>query len=43
MLNIDVKKLWLSTDVRVQPLAGVTTAALDLDPWIVGIGIGRRF
>jgi outer membrane protein len=43
MLNIDVKKLWLSTDVKVQPLAGVTTADLDIDPWIVGIGIGRRF
>jgi outer membrane protein len=43
MLNFDVKKLWLSTDVTVQPLAGVTTADVDIDPWIVGIGIGRRF
>jgi outer membrane protein len=43
MINLDIKKLWLSTDVDVRPLAGVTRADVDIDPWIIGIGIGRRF
>jgi len=41
--NVDVKKLFLSTDVTVD--AGVATVGADVDinPWIVGVGVGRRF
>lgn len=42
--NVDVKKLWLSTDVTVDAgAAGVVGADVDIDPWIIGVGIGRRF
>jgi len=43
-LNVDVKKLWLQTDVTVD--AGLTSdinADVDLDPWIVGVGVGMIF
>lgn len=41
-LNADVKKLFLSTDVKA--LGGLVRANdVDLDPWIVGIGVGYRF
>ncbi len=40
--NFDVKKLFLSTKVRATP-SGAITADADLDPWIVGAGVGVRF
>lgn len=40
-LNFDVKKIWMNTDVTIQP--GGITADVDLDPWVVGFGIGYRF
>lgn len=39
--NIDVKKIFLSTDVSLN--GGAITADVDIDPWIVGAGIGYRF
>ncbi len=40
--NADVKKLFLSTDVTA--LGGVAQAkGVNLDPWIVGVGVGYRF
>lgn len=39
--NLDVKKLFLNTDVSIN--GGAINADVDLDPWIVGIGIGYRF
>jgi len=42
--NIDVKKLFLSTDVTVNAgAAGTVGADVDIDPWIIGVGVGRRF
>lgn len=43
-LNLDVKKLWLNTDVtvRVNPTTTVR-ADVDLDPWIIGFGVGYKF
>ena len=48
LLNFDIKKIWLSTDVKVE-----TTAAgapgwhkideLDIDPWVISFGIGKKF
>lgn len=40
-LNLDVKKIFLRTDVSVNN--GAVTAKVDLDPWIVGLGLGYRF
>ncbi|MCI4661122.1 MAG: outer membrane beta-barrel protein [Neomegalonema sp.] len=40
-LNADVKKLWLSTDVKVT--GPDVTGSVDLDPWIFGVGVGYRF
>ncbi len=39
--NMDVKKLWLNVDATVT--AGAIPASVDLDPWIVGAGLGYRF
>lgn len=39
--NLDVKKVYISTDVRFSP-SGVT-ADVDIDPWIFGLGVGYRF
>ncbi|MBS0469885.1 MAG: OmpW family protein [Proteobacteria bacterium] len=40
-LNFDVKKIFLSTHVTAA--AGVVQASADLDPWIIGAGVGIRF
>lgn len=41
MLNMDVKKIFLNTDVSVN--GGAVTADVDLDPWVLGLGVGYRF
>jgi len=41
--NFDVKKLLLETDVKVQSALGTLKSSANLDPWLVGIGIGYRF
>jgi outer membrane protein len=44
MINADVKKAFISTDVSVNAGAGfVKIDNLDIDPWIFGMGIGKRF
>jgi len=40
-LNFDVKKIWMDTDVNVG--GGVATGNVELDPWIVGVGLGYKF
>ena len=40
-INVDVKKLFLSTDVSIA--GGAVTADVDIDPWIIGLGVGYRF
>jgi outer membrane protein len=40
-LNADVKKIFLSTDVSINN--GAVTANVDLDPWVVGFGVGYKF
>ena len=43
-INADVKKLYLSTDVEVVTFSnGTVKADVDINPWIVGLGIGHRF
>lgn len=41
VFNVDVKRLWLNTDVSVNN--GAITADVDIDPWIIGAGFGYRF
>ncbi|MEM8617349.1 MAG: OmpW family outer membrane protein [Pseudomonadota bacterium] len=42
-VNVDVKKLWLNTDVEVDLGATTADADVDIDPLIVGVGIGYKF
>jgi outer membrane protein len=39
--NVDVKRLFLSTDVSIN--GGAVTADVKIDPWIFGVGIGKKF
>lgn len=43
MLNLDIKKIMLNTDAVVNVGAGNVRADVDLDPWVVGFGVGYRF
>jgi len=40
-LNFDVKKLFLDTSVTAA--GGTVRAKADLDPWLLGVGVGLRF
>lgn len=40
-LNLDVKKVWVSTDASIN--AGALKSDVDLDPWVVSIGVARKF
>lgn len=42
-LNLDVKKLFLDTEAEVQTAAGTVDADVDIDPWIVGVGVAYKF
>ena len=40
LLNVDVKKIWFNTDVF---LGSTKIDNLDVDPWVVSFGIGKKF
>lgn len=40
-VNVDVKKLYISTKVTTQ--AGADLGTLHIDPWVFGVGIGTKF
>lgn len=42
-LNVDLKKVWVDVDVAVGALGTVVTTNVDVDPWLIGVGIGYRF
>jgi outer membrane protein len=42
VLNLDVKKVWISTDVH-DVASGAKITTLDIDPWLFGIGLGWSF
>ncbi len=42
-LNFDVKKLFLQTDAVVNNSGTIVNAEVDIDPLLVGVGIGFRF
>jgi len=39
--NVDVKKLWVDVDAKIN--GGAITGNVVLDPWIVGAGVSYRF
>ncbi len=39
--NVDVKKVYIDTTAKFSP-SGVR-ADVDIDPWLVGVGIGYKF
>jgi outer membrane protein len=41
--NIDVKQIFVSTTAHLRTALGPVTAKTDLDPTVVGVGIGYRF
>lgn len=41
-LNVDVKKIWMDTDVKVVA-TGATAANLKINPLILGVGVGMKF
>jgi outer membrane protein len=50
LLNFDVKKLWFGTDVKLDGTAANLVPAgyqkidsLDVNPWVVSIGLGKKF
>lgn len=38
--NIDVKKVWMGSDVTVD---GAKVSSVQINPWLVGVGFGYRF
>lgn len=42
-INLDIKQLLLSTDVDVDTGAGVLPVEVDINPLIVGLGVGMKF
>lgn len=43
-INLDIKKVWINTEATVQLAAPpVLSTSIDIDPWIIGVGIGYRF
>lgn len=41
LLNLDVKKIWIQTDVKLAGIGKIDS--LDIDPWVVSLGFGRKF
>ncbi len=42
-INFDVKKVMINTDVRIQSGATQIDADVDINPWILGVGVAYRF
>ena len=43
LLNIDVKKIFLKTDVTMNSALGALKSKVTLDPWLFGVGVGYKF
>lgn len=41
MINLDVKKIWIQPNVKFN--GGAIRTDVDINPWIIGAGIGYRF
>ncbi|HZX27348.1 MAG TPA: OmpW family outer membrane protein, partial [Telluria sp.] len=38
--NVDVKKVQIRSDVAI---SGAKVSAVQVDPWLFGVGVGYRF
>ncbi|HQN66087.1 MAG TPA: OmpW family outer membrane protein [Methylophilus sp.] len=45
LINADVKYIWMDTKVKLNVPAGAWTKidSLDINPWVIGIGVGKKF
>ena len=44
LVNFDVKKIWFDTTVKADLETGYTKIdKLDIDPWVVSVGFGKKF
>lgn len=44
LINADVKYVQIDTDVKAKLASGWTKIdSLDINPWVIGIGVGKRF
>jgi len=41
LLNADVKYAWIDTDVKLAN--GTKIDSLDINPWVFGLGVGKKF
>ena len=42
-LSFDVKKVWVGVDVEVDALGTTVKTSVDVDPLLIGLGVGYRF
>lgn len=42
-VNVDVKKIFINTDVTIVGLGPVVRADVDIDPVVFGVGVGYRY
>lgn len=40
-VNLDVKKVWFNTDASIN--GGTLKSEVNLDPWVISLGVGRTF
>ncbi|MCX7628485.1 MAG: outer membrane beta-barrel protein [Methylophilaceae bacterium] len=44
LINADIKKAWIDTDVEINAGAGYRKIdELDIDPWVFSLGVGKKF
>ena len=49
LVNFDVKKIWWDTDVKLNTFGAVLPGGwhkidkLDVDPWVISVGVGKKF
>lgn len=44
LVNADVKKVWIDTDVEINAGTGYKKIdSLDINPWVFSLGIGKKF
>lgn len=41
-INLDIKKLFLKTDVTLKGTPNTVLNGVKIDPWVIGLGIGTR-
>lgn len=42
-INVDVKRVWLKTDVTIKGTSPTVLSGVKINPYIFGLGIGTRF